>query len=93
MDKLISGAEKLHDELPNDYDALTFRIEAYDIARRYDEAIAFLKSLRTKHTAATAWPFLPTLAFAYYGNRQFDEAIATFREIQDLAEFRHRHQD
>jgi len=87
MDKLISGAEKLHDELPNDYDALTFRIEAYDIARRYDEAIAFLKSLRAKHTAATAWPFLPTLAFAYYGNRQFDESIATFREIQTSPNF------
>jgi tetratricopeptide (TPR) repeat protein len=87
MDKLIDGAEALHDELPNDYDVLTFRIEAYDIARRYDAAIVFLKSLRTKHTAKGPWPFLPTLAFAYYGNREFDESIATFRAIQTSAGF------
>ncbi len=80
MNALIAGAAALHSEMPQNYEVINFRIEALDRARRYDDAIAFIQSLRSTNDTHP-WPYLPTLAYAYYGAKKYDQAITTFREI------------
>ena len=80
MDTLVASSRKLLDEMPGEYEAVVFHIEALDTARRYDDAVKFLQGLKAKSKDKT-WPWEPTLAFAYYGARRYDDAIAAFREI------------
>ncbi len=80
--RLVEMAAKLRRELPNDYEVIVFHVEALDRARRYDDAIAMLLDLKRKHKGPGAWPWQPTLAFAFYGARRHNEAIAAFRAIQ-----------
>ena len=81
MDQLVASAEKLHREMPNDYDAITFRIESLDRARRYEDAVIFLEGTKRKAPKGKAWPYQATLAFAYFGARRHEQAIAAFREL------------
>jgi tetratricopeptide (TPR) repeat protein len=82
MDLLVSLAEKLYREKPADYDVIAFRIESLDRARRYDDAVIFLEGLKKKATKGKVWPYQITLAFAYFGARRHEDAIAAFRELQ-----------
>lgn len=86
MDKLVALSEKAYRDAPNDYDVTVFRIEALDRANRYNEAVAMLLGMKKKADAAT-WPWQPTLAYAYFGARRFEEAIAAFRDIQKSEAF------
>lgn len=80
VDALVASSRKLLDEMPGEYEAIVFHIEALDTARRYEDAVKFLQGMKAK-SKEKAWPWEPTLAFAYYGARRYDESIATFREI------------
>jgi tetratricopeptide (TPR) repeat protein len=82
MDRLVADAKKMLNERPNDMEVIAFYIECLDRARRYSEAIEYLEKLKTKAPPRSAWPWQPTLAFAYYGAKRFDEAIAAFTEIK-----------
>jgi tetratricopeptide (TPR) repeat protein len=79
---LLQKAIALQQELPADHDALTFRIEALDRLHRYDDVVAMMRIMRSQAGEVAAWPWEPTLAYAQYGARRFDEAIATFQGIQ-----------
>ncbi len=83
LDRLVAGAKQLVEERPTDFDVVSFYVESLDRAKRYDEAVDFLLKQRDKAPAGVAWPWKPTLAFAYYGAKRFDEAVATFTEIKD----------
>jgi len=83
MVKLVTLSEKAWRESPDDYDVTVFRIETLDRAHRYDEAVSMLLGMKKKAgVAADKWPWQPTLAYAYFGARRHEEAIAAFREIQ-----------
>lgn len=82
MDKLVELSAKAWREMPDDYDVTAFRIETLDRARRYNEAVTMLEAMKRKSGGAAAWPWQPTLAYAYFGARRHEEAISAFREIQ-----------
>ncbi len=86
MDKLVTLSAQAYREEPNDYDVIAFRIESLDRARRYDDAVAMLLAMKSKFSGA-AWPYQPTLAYAYFGARRHEEAIAAFRDIQKSPAF------
>lgn len=87
MDKLVAFSEKAYRESPDDYDVIVFRIESLDRARRYDEAVKMLLEMKGKAKDRDAWPYQPTLAYAYFGARRYEEAIGAFREIQKSSAF------
>lgn len=80
-DLLVALAAKLHRAHPSEHEAIAFHIEALDHARRYDEAVAILEAMKRKAAKIAAWPWAPTLAYAYFGSRRYDDAIAAFRAI------------
>jgi len=86
LDRLADLSAKLFRESPEDYDVIVFRIETLDRARRYDDAVTMLLAMKKKSGGA-AWPYQPTLAYAYFGARRYEEAIAAFREIQKSSAF------
>lgn len=81
-EKLLAEAAQLSKELPNDEDVLAFRVECFEATRRFDQAVEFLLALRKRYTGPEPWPWLATLGHAYHGARQFDKAVATFKELQ-----------
>ena len=87
MDKLVELSAKAWRDMPDDYDVTAFRIETLDRARRYDEAVTMLEAMKKKSGGAAAWPWQPTLAYAYFGARRHEDAIAVFREIQKSEAF------
>lgn len=80
-DQLVASAASLLREMPNQYEAIVFYIEALDKASQYDQAIDFLTEMKRKAGNPKAWPWEPTLAYAFYGARKFDEAMDRFQVI------------
>jgi tetratricopeptide (TPR) repeat protein len=80
--QLADRAIALHKELPKDHDALTFRIEGMDRAGRYDDVVSLMREMRAAAPEQAAWPWEPTLAYAQYGARRFEDSLATFQAIQ-----------
>lgn len=78
----ITLSKALLDELPKDSLAIGFYIECLDRAGRYDDAVQFLEGMKKKNTAG-AFPYQETLAYAYYGKKDFSNARRLFREIKD----------
>ncbi|MCB1208719.1 MAG: hypothetical protein KDK97_05310, partial [Verrucomicrobiales bacterium] len=66
---------------PNQYEAIVFYIEALDKASLYDRAVDFLTEMKRKEGNPEGWAWEPTLAYAYYGGRKFDEALGRFQAI------------
>lgn len=83
FDRLVDGAKGLMDRNPGNHDALAFYIECLDRSKRYAEAVDFLLALKTKVPPGAAWAWQPTLAYAYYGAKRFDDAVAAFNEIRN----------
>ncbi len=79
--KLVASAKALLNEMPNQYEAIVFYIEALDKADMYEEAIDYLTVMKSKAGNPVGWPWEPTLAYAYYGARRFDDASDHFRTI------------
>ncbi|MBL9115475.1 MAG: tetratricopeptide repeat protein [Verrucomicrobiaceae bacterium] len=86
IDRMVSDAAKLVRERPQDQEVIAFYIECLDRARRYDDAIDYLEKMK-RGAGRGAWPWQPTLAFAYYGAKRFDEAVDAFREIKNNREY------
>lgn len=78
----IELSAKLLDELPKEPLVVAFRIECLDRAGRYDEAVAFLEGLKSR-SKEPAFEYQETLAYAYYGAKNWTKARAAFREIKD----------
>jgi tetratricopeptide (TPR) repeat protein len=78
---MVAASERLLKEMPGEYEAQVFHVEALDTARRYDDAVAYLLRMKGKSKDNKAWPWEPTLAYAYFGARRYDEAISSFRGI------------
>lgn len=85
--RLLAESKKLLDAHPNDDEAISFRIDALNATGHSTDAVAMLLRMRREQGDVQPWPWLPELAFSYYGARDFDRAIATFREIQKNKEF------
>lgn len=84
LDRLVELSADLYRERPDDYEVVVFRIETLDRARRYPEAVSMLESMKSK-SGAKDWPWQPTLAYAYYGMKNYEQAIDAFREVQKSA--------
>lgn len=87
LDKLVELSTKAYRDTPDDYDVIAFRIETLDRARRYEEAVNMLEAMKKKSGNANGWAWQPTLAYAYFGSRRYEQAIAAFREIQKSSAF------
>ncbi len=85
--RLLAESERLMKESPSDVEVIAFRVEVLNAARQSQAAIDLLLDLRKRQAGVDPWPWLPELAFSYFGARQYDTAIATFREIQSNPAF------
>ena len=79
---LLAASAKLLAENPNDEDAETFRVDSLLATNHFDDAVGFLMAKKHRFKGEGPWPWTPELAFCYFGARQYDKAIALFREIQ-----------
>ncbi len=90
---LLAMSAKLLAENPNDEDAEAFRVESLQATNHYAEAVSFLLAKKKQFNGEGPWPWKPDLAFCYFGARQFDKAIALFREIQKDSRYDDRSRD
>lgn len=80
--KLLAASARLLAEEPDNEDVQTFRVEVLQATHHYAEAVDYLLKKKKNYTGDGPWSWAPELGFCYFGARQFDKAIAVFREIQ-----------
>lgn len=78
----VALSAKLLAEMPQDPLAVAFRIESLDRAGRYSEAVEMLEKMKNRSNTP-AFEYQETLAYAYYGAKNWGKAHAAFREIKD----------